>query len=196
MADEARPPFVRFEVRAIEDREATVEQGHYVAKDVVFALVTPVGSKDTVEKVADDWLANIQEGVKQERIPDFWYTAYKRALDEFRQGREVPVDGTPITDCAIFSPAQTRLLQDINVLTVENMAEANEETVQRIGMGGRALKQRAQAWLDSSDKGKSAGQLDKLRQENKELKERDKEREAQLAKLSAQVEALTKKEDA
>ena len=31
---EERPPFVRFEVRAEEDRQASIEAGHYVGKDV------------------------------------------------------------------------------------------------------------------------------------------------------------------
>lgn len=35
---EARPPYVTFEFRAEEDRAASIEAGHYVSKDVAYAL--------------------------------------------------------------------------------------------------------------------------------------------------------------
>jgi predicted RecB family nuclease len=47
-------------------------------------------------------------------------------------------------------PAQIKTLLDINVRTVEELAAANEETLNRVGMGGRALKQKAIIWLESS----------------------------------------------
>ena len=49
-AKQDRPPFVNFEVRAEEDRTASIEQGHYVAVDVDYALITPAGSRDCVER--------------------------------------------------------------------------------------------------------------------------------------------------
>jgi hypothetical protein len=193
MTDEARPPFVRFEVRAIEDRNATVDAGHYVGKDVIFAIVTPVGSRDTLEKVAEDWLAGIAEGVKQERIPQNWLHEYTRAFENFKEGRNDPLEGTPISSCAFVSPAQAKTLLDINCRTVEQLAEANEETVMRIGMGGRALKHKAIAWLESANEtGKVAEELASLRQRNEELELRDKEREKELKELQSEVKALTK----
>lgn len=192
----ARPPFVRFETRPIENRTASEEAGHYMADDVDFALVTPVGSKDTVEHRVEDWFRNLREAVKQERFPNEWLAAYERSYEAWKHGQEVPEEGIPITDWAKPSPSQVKILQAVGIRTVEDMAEANEETVMRIGMGGRALKQAARAWLDSLDHGKVSAELENLRQRNKELEERDVEREAALKKLQDQVEALTKKEDA
>jgi hypothetical protein len=53
MADELKPPYVRFEVRSVEDRTASIESGHYVGKDVIFAIVTPAGTRDRIEREAD-----------------------------------------------------------------------------------------------------------------------------------------------
>lgn len=191
MADEPKPAYVRFETRSIEDREATIEAGHYVGKDVVFALVTPAGTRDQIEREATDWLNSVEEGVKQERIPGSWLEAYKRALDNFINSRETPEFGTPIIDWPSASPSQIKLLIDINVRTVEALAEANEETVQRIGMGGRALKEKARIWLDSSSgQGKLSEEINALRVENEELKSRDAERETRLAELEKLVKSL------
>lgn len=193
MAEEARPPFVKFEIRTVEDRDATLEAGHYVGRDVIYALVTPCGSRDTLEKVAEDWLLSVKEGVDQERIPANWYHAFKGAYEAYKDGREAPVDGTPISSFAGVSPSQAKTLLDVGCVTVEQLAEANEELVSRIGMGGRALKQKAQAWLDSAkDVGKFAEELAALRVRNTELEARDKEREKEFKELQAEVKALTK----
>lgn len=195
MSEEARPPYVRFEVRAVEDREASIEAGHFVGKDVTFAIVTPTGSKDQVEREAAEWLKNIEAGVQQERIPGFWLTAYTKALEDFNNAQETPEFGTAVKDWPGASPSQVKLLIDINVRTVEELAAANEETINRIGMGGRALKQKAQAWLDSSSgQGKLSEELAQLRVANEELKTRDAEREAEFIKMNARLEALEPKE--
>lgn len=193
MTDEPKPPYVQFETRSIEDREASEKAGHYVGKDVIFALVTPAGTRDRIEREASEWLNSIDEGIKQERIPSAWGPAYRRALEDFKESRETPEFGTPVKDWPSVSPAQCKLLLDINVRTVEQLADANEETVARIGMGGRALKQKAQAWLDSSKgDGKVAAELENLREQVKALTERDTEREKELVKL----QKIAKKEEA
>lgn len=195
MADEPKPAYVQFEYRTDEDREASIEAGHYVGKDVIYAIVTPAGTRDRLEKVAEDWIKSVEEGVNQERIPSFWLTAYKQKLEDFKNSRETPEDGFPVMDWPVVSPKQVKMLLDINVRTVEDLAAANEETVTRIGMGGRALKQKAIDWLaNASGPGKISAELDKLRVQNEELLTRDKEREAEFEKMKRQLEALTPKE--
>ena len=66
---EDRPPYVQFELRAVEDRSALIETGHYGSKDVAFALITPAGSKDRVERNAEEWLEHIRTQVEEERFP-------------------------------------------------------------------------------------------------------------------------------
>jgi hypothetical protein len=160
MADDPKPAFVRFETRSIEDRDASIAEGHYVGKDVVFAIVTAPGSRDTIERPVEDWLLNIEEGVKQERVPESWLSAYRRAYKDYKESRETPEFGTPIKEWSVASPSQIKIMLDINVRTVEQLAEANEETVSRIGMGGRALKEKAKNWLESAgSQGKTAEKL-------------------------------------
>ncbi len=193
MAEEARPPYVTFETRAVEDRTATIETGHYASRDVIFAIITPSGSRDRIEKEAQAWLTDLEEAVRQERFPANWLNAYKEAFRYWTESREVPLTGTPVTDWSAVSPAQVKNLLNLNLRTVEDVAQATEEAMMRIGMGGRALKEKAQAWIDTAKTtGKSSGELESLRVENASLKARNGELEDRCKKLETQVETLSK----
>ncbi|MEN6537324.1 MAG: hypothetical protein ABFD89_26970 [Bryobacteraceae bacterium] len=190
---EARPPYVTFEFRAEEDRAASIEAGHYVSKDVPFVLVTPMGSKDRHESPADEWFARREQDAAEGRFPREWLSAFKGAFAEWKAGREIPLNGTSVTNWPVASPAQVKMLLDLKVRTVEDLAEANEETLNRLGMGGRTLKQKAQDWLASaSDRGKVSEQLAGLRADNEALKQRNEQLEKQLREVIPQFEALTK----
>lgn len=190
---EARPPYVTFEFRAEEDRAASIEAGHYVSKDVPFVLVTPMGSKDRHESPADEWFARREQDTAEGRFPREWLSAFKGAFAEWKAGREIPLNGTSVANWPVASPSQVKMLLDLKVRTVEDLAEANEETLNRLGMGGRTLKQKAQDWLASaSDMGKVSEQLAGLRADNEALKQRNEQLEKQLREVIPQLEALTK----
>ena len=189
---EERPPYVRFEVRAEEDRQASLDAGHYVGKDVHYALITPMGSKDCIERKADEWFDKLKQDVSEGRCPREWLAAFKEVYKEWCEGREAPVNGTPITDWPPVSPSQVKTLLSLQVRTVEDLAAANEEVLGRIGMGGRALKQRAIDWLTSSESaGKASGELSSLKAANENLQARNTQLEAQLKELAMKVDALT-----
>lgn len=197
MADEPKPPYVRFETRSEEDREATIAAGHYVGKDVDYAIVTPAGTRDVIERKVEDWLANIDEGVKQERIPQFWSDAYRRSYENFKSQRDDPLEGTPIKDWPSATPSQIKTMLDIGVRTVEDLSVANEETLMRIGMGGRALKQKAIIWLEgAAEHGKTAERSSALELENEELKTRNAELITRLESLEKTDEALKQPQEA
>lgn len=181
-----RPPYVMFERVAIEDREASVEAGHYVAMNVDMAFITPAGSKDRIERRVSDWFAYLAQEVDNNRFPRAWLQEFKAAYEAWKEGKEIPVNGTPIVAWPVASPAQVKMLTEMHILTVEDLAAANEEAVGRLGMGGRALKDRAVLWLSSSeDKGKLVEELNALRLEKKES-------DVQLKKLEETVKSLTK----
>lgn len=191
---EARPPYVTFEYRAEEDREASMAAGHYVSKDVAYALITPMGSKDRIERVAEEWLQKLSGDVQEGRFPREWLTAFRGAFQEWKAGREVPPNGTPIAQWPPASPAQVKNLLDLRVRTVEDLAQANEETLGRLGMGGRALKEKAITWLQSAEgNGKLAEAVSALQLENADLRARNTALEQQLKDLSAEVDSIIAK---
>lgn len=193
MADEPRLPYVRFETRPIEDRTKTIEAGSVQYKDVHFAIITPAGTKDVIEKPVDDWLLSLEEGVKQERIPDRWLREYRAAYEHYKTTQESPEFGTSVKNWPSVTPSQVQVLLNANLRTVEDVADATEEAVTRIGMGGRALKEKARAWLDSAkDVGVTAAELNALRVENQELKDRDADRQTQFEAMERRLAALEK----
>lgn len=187
---EDRPPYITFEVVAEEDRAASIEKGHYVAKDVVYAIVTPQGSKDRIPRQVDDWFANLREQVRQGRFPQEWLRNFQEQYNAWKSGREIPLHGSPVANWPAASPAQVRALQAANLLTVEDLAAANEEALHRLGMGGRALKQRAVEWLAAAaGTGKIAEEVAALKQQNADLLAAHERLMAQNAELVKRLEA-------
>jgi hypothetical protein len=192
-----RPPYVQFEVRAEEDREASVAAGHFVAKDVVYALITPAGSKDVVERVAEDWLAQLAEQVKAGRSDPLWLRHYTETYKMWKEGQEVPTAGTPLKNWPGVSPAQFKALQHANLRTVEDVAAMNEEAITRVGMGGRALKDRAAAFLEAaSGPGKVGEEVAALRVKNAELAANLADVQKTLAQLQAAQGGIKRPEPA
>ena len=83
---QARPPHVIFERRAEEDRQASIEAGRYVSRDVDYAIVTPSGSKDRVERVVADWFSMLAGEVRAERWPQAWLDQLKSGYDAWTRG--------------------------------------------------------------------------------------------------------------
>lgn len=181
-----RPPYVRFGYQQVEDRAASLEAGSYITKDVPIVFITPQGSKDCIERVVDDWFAQLQRDVAEGRLPREWFAEFKSAFEMWKDGQEIPVNGTPLLTWPVASPAVVRALTAVGCRTVEDLAAANEETISRIGMGARALKQRAVDWLaQAAGPGKVNAELSALRAENANLKVRNEQLETRLAVLEA-----------
>ena len=185
-------PYVRFERVAVEDPKATLAAGHYVAKDIDRAYVTPPYSKDVMIFKVENWLNQLSVDASQGRIPKDWVEKYKRAYEAWKQGQELPLDGFPIKGWGVCSPAQQETLIRLHILTVEQLAAVNDEGIRRIGMGAVDLKNKADAWLKQLNKaGKPTVEMAALKKENASLKSQVENLEEKLAKLAALVEAQT-----
>lgn len=181
---EARPAYVRFERVAVEDKAASLAAGQYVAKDVDYALVTPMGSKDVFKAKVSDWLANMRQESQNGRLPESWLTHYQAAYRAWQEGQTLPVQGTPVRGWGVISPAQQETLIQLHVLTVEDVAAMNDEALTRIGMGAGELRTKARAWLSQmQDKGPLTMEVTALRTENATLK-------TSVETLTQQVQAL------
>lgn len=186
-----RPAYVRFERRAIEDRMASLQAGHYVAKDEDFAIITPVGSKDEVVKIAGEWLQQTKQQVREGRMNPAFAEQYQRLYEAWKRGEEAPPNGTAIKDWQVLSPAQRATVLAANVRTVEDLAAANGEALTRIGMGANQLKQKAETWLKAAkDVGVVVQANTALQAENERLKASVADLSAKNAALASQLQAL------
>jgi hypothetical protein len=166
-----RPPMVRFKREAVDDPKATAENGRYTSRDVDYAHVTPPYSKDLFIAKVETWFRNQEMNVKNGRIPPEWLYHWKKAYEAFKNGEELPLNGTPIKTWNAISPAHIKNLIAINILTVEDLAGCNDQGLQRIGMGARDLVAKAKNWLSTSnDVGKATQKITALEKELNAMK--------------------------
>ena len=188
---EDRPALVRFKKEAVEDKAATLKEGHYVAKDVDYALITPPYSKDVVVQKVTTWLEQMEVNVRNGRFPQQWLEDYRKQYQAWQNGQELPPNGTPIRGWPVISPAQMEMLLHINILTVEDLAGINDQGARSIGMGSLDLKNKARAWLaQRSDKGPLTVEIASVKAENAVLKSSNETMQAQLAALTRRLDAM------
>lgn len=163
--EKGNPPYVMFETRAVEDRDESIKQGKAMSKDVEYALITPMGSKDRVERVVSEWFEMLEKEVQDGRFPKAWLDGFKQSYTAWKNDQEVPLEGTSIKQWTYLSPAQVKNLLVWHIRTVEEVANANEETIRRIGMGGYSIVQAAKDYLAMTNdpKNKTVSELAALR---------------------------------
>ena len=188
---EDRPPFIKFEVRPHEDRNASIEAGHYVAVDVDYAVITPAGSKDEIPRIFNEWIEQLTQGIRDGRFKPEYVQAIKGMYEAWKEGLEIPVDGTPIRGWPVLGPSDQENVIAVRIRTVEDLAEANEQTLMSLGIGSRTMKQKAQAWLDSSNSnGKATEKISALQSELKDQKNVNEKLQENLDILMIRLEAL------
>lgn len=121
-------------------------------------------------------------------MPDIW-SALKPYHDHWKQGLGDPVDGTPLDAWPACTSGMAAKLRSLHLRSVEDVAEADESTLNRIGLGARDLKRKAQAFVANKGANETAGEIAKLERENGELRGRLGELEEQIAELVAAAEA-------
>lgn len=180
-----RPPFIVFEQRAIEDRNASIAAGGMVMRDVDYVIVRQVGCKDTVEKEAEAWLVDIEKAAAQGTYPGEWVRHFRDKYAAYKAGQAEPELGLSVRQWPSLSKAQAENLVAAGVRTVEDIAAMNEPTMQRVGMGARELKAKAKTYLESRDANKAAEQITALQAQLGDRDERISSLEARLAALES-----------
>lgn len=119
-----------------------------------------------------------------------WPTEY----EQFRKGQEQSGDGTPLEQWSILNRSQVLELKAIGFGTIEDLAQAGDATLGRLGMGGRRIRDLAKAYMEQSE---GMAPLTKMAAENEKLRDQAEQQGYQirelnelLSKLSAQVEGL------
>tara|TARA_R110000824_G_scaffold87622_1_gene215964 strand:- start:6036 stop:6662 length:627 start_codon:yes stop_codon:yes gene_type:complete len=177
---------IDFELRAEEDRAASIESGHPVFRDVEMAIMTMPGGNLVLDKfVNDDLLKEWKFGIPGRKPPSpFAISAY----DAWKEGRDLPVNGIDLKNWPGVTPAQLKMCQGISVRTVENLAECNADTLRKLGMGGVALKDKAAAYLLSAGTNKSSEEVAALKVEMASLRDTINKQNDQIEKMLSRSE--------
>lgn len=189
----ARPPYIEFEQRPVEKRNLAPPLGdgmsNYVPVDYI--IVTPPGSKDQLEQEVIPYFINLRKLVKDQMFPPSWLEEYERAYDSWKKDNSFTMDGTPIRVWPGATAAEVKVLLQANIRTVEDLAQANEQAIGRLGMGGRALKQRAVDWFAAKlNGGDLVQQLGAMRHALDEQQKRMESLVETNKKQAAQIESM------
>jgi len=173
---------VTFYKRSMKQEDESIAAGRPIFKEFDFVRICVPG--DNLTEI--DTYAN--DGHKA-RFPRQW------AHYQNQVGHQDQIIGTPIEEWTIISRSQADELKGIKFHTVESVANASDQQLQRIGMiagmSPFAFREKAKAFINLAEKvgdvNQREAEIDKLRQENEALKA---ESDAKLAKQQAQIDAL------
>ncbi len=172
--DQTPRVFVEWEMRAVEDKEATEREGRIVYHDEEWGNIHKKGELGHV----------IPYKVKDLKKNTVLWPHVSNSYEAWKAGRDAPVEGTPLKEWPLLTAAQLRNCIGMNVLSVEDLANLADGALRFIGGEAVALRQKARNWLNASaDAGKAAAQITRLEAENESLHE-------QLRALTEAVEAL------
>jgi len=174
---------VRFYKKSVQQEQESIEAGRPIYKDFDFVHICVAG--DTLTEI-DTYALNSHK----QRFPIQWanYMNRQGAHDE-------EVVGTPVSEWPLVSKSQAEELRAIKFQTVESIAHASDQQLQRMGMiagmSPYAFRDKAKAFLNLAT---SAAETDKREHEINALKEENEkiraESDAKLAKQQAQIDAL------
>lgn len=144
------PPLLEFEYRAVEDRTKTLASGAYSTKDVAFVMVHRPGSKDVHEEDAEAWGRKLAERARQGLCPQTWVLDFKRLFEAWKNGEELPPEGTPIKSWPALSPSAVKQIIAAGFRTVEQLASANDVECSSIGLQAIEFRNRARQYVEAA----------------------------------------------
>ena len=135
-----------FYQREVWDRRESEEKDRpvYVTKDYIEILVPATGEK----------AGGPVNDKHRHRFPRHWQA--------YQDGRELKIEGTPITEWQAINRAQAAEIKHLKIYSVEQLAECDDRLCQKIG-GGYALREKARKTLSNSN------QLAELKKQNADL---------------------------
>lgn len=135
--DTARPHFY---VEAIKNNAKSEAEGRPIFEDREMVKITIPGDR------LSNWVGYVTD-VHRERWPEH-YAAFKRG--EARASVGTPLEHWP---CDSLTVARVAELKALNILSVEELASVPDNTLPRIGMGARALRDQAKAYIANAKGG-------------------------------------------
>lgn len=147
-------------------------------KGVDYVAYGPLGALDrtvTVERVSR--LQSVQGGEDTDnlavQLARFRWDQIRPRYEAWKEGREMPVDGTPLGAFAALSAEDVDLLHINRVHTVEQLASMPDRLVQKLALPNiRALMEQAKMFLANSDRTAASARMTQIEDENRALRAR------------------------
>ena len=169
---------VRFYKRPVQQEQESQEAGRPIFKEFDFVHICVAG--DTLTEIDTYVLPS-----HKTRFPQQWANYMNR------QGANEPdIVGTPVSEWPIVSKSQAEELRALKFHTVEAIAHASDQQLQRMGMAAGmspyAFRDKAKSFLNLAT---ASAETDKRDQELNSLREELAKKELETAKIKAETDA-------
>ena len=169
---------VRFYKRTDQQEAETLEAGRPIYKEFDFVHICVAG--DTLTEIDTYALSS-----HKTRFPIQWAN-YKNRLGADDQ----EIVGTPVSEWPLVSKSQAEELRAMKFYTVESIANASDQQLQRMGMAAGmspyAFRDKAKSYLNLAS---DSAETDKRAQEINNLKEELAKKDEENAKIKAETDA-------
>lgn len=184
---------VVFKTKTKKNEAKSKEEGRPIYDDIEVCEIRFAGDRQRVGVFPAHAFSNWRvspEGSQEEityamRFPD----QYRR----FKENRQQVQEGTPLDELTFLTQSKRMELRALNIYTAETLASLDGPPLKTLGMGGRELKNQAQAYLDNA---RGSAGVTKLAAENAALRERldfiEREMKAGKEELAALDDAALK----
>lgn len=165
----------KFYTKAVQNNHKSENEGRAIFEDREFVEIIVPGNRGTV-------VDRPATAADKERWP--------RQYEAYKTGLEAAVDGTPIEEWSMISPALVEELKHVHVRTVEALAALSDaDLAKTVPMGGQALRQKAKLWLEqaagNAPLSRLQAQIDRLTADNERLTQTLREVAAQVPQKEA-----------
>ncbi len=177
----------KFRLHAIPNEGASNAAGRLICDDIEVVEIRFSANRQTVAVFPAHevfkWHTDPETGMRQ---PWTYAMEYPDQYRKFKANEAQTQSGTPLAELPFLSQGKRLELKALNIHTAEALAALDGQPLNNLGMGGRALKEQAKAYLDNATG--SAGVV-RLAAENAAMKENMAAMQQQLAELLAAANA-------
>jgi len=120
---------------------------------------------------------------------EYWDDFLSEQLAAFEKGRSGVGTGTPLDSYPKLDVAQIAMLRSLGIHFLEQLAAVPDSQLAQLGPGGRAMRDGVNAYLDAAS---GNAPMEKLNQDNAELREQLAVMQQQMADLNEKMAAKRK----
>jgi len=185
-------PHVRFENRDYgRDEEASRRAGRHIPKNTVFIIITSHGSKDESHQIADEWLPRKRIEASRGNYNLEWVEHFEKQYRMWKEGHELPRNGTPIATWQMISAEQNARLRAMGITVVEDLAAIPDSGLAEYGLDARYMRDMARNWIaEGQQKGINAQELAQAQAKLREQDEKITQQAGLLTELRERLSAL------
>lgn len=142
-------PSVRFFNHTKPNRTASLEAGRAIFDDMECVEIIHPADKMTRKVFPAHEVITVAEDPNTGELVETTYAMkYRAQYMAFKNGEAQTLHGTPLSELPFLSEGKRRELKALSIYTAEQLAALDGQPLKNLGIGGRDLKNQAQAFIE------------------------------------------------